>query len=78
MKEEDVRGYASRKGRHGYSALAAAIIASGIKANDQRFLESDWCSTLRDIVDISTKSDSNINQCLSDRIRGSSRYENKY
>lgn len=45
--------YKERKSRKGYSALAAAIIASGIRANDQAFLESDWFETLNTIVRIS-------------------------
>lgn len=32
-----------------YANLAAAIIASGVKSHDTRFLESDWCETLREI-----------------------------
>ena len=32
-----------------YANLAAAIIASGVKCHDTRFLESDWCDTLREI-----------------------------
>ena len=31
----------------GYANLAAAIIADGHKHNDQVFLNSDWCDTLR-------------------------------
>lgn len=30
-----------------YANLASAIIRSGIQAHDTRFLESDWCDTLR-------------------------------
>ena len=32
-----------------YANLAAAIIRSGQMANDTRFLESDWCDTLREL-----------------------------
>lgn len=32
-----------------YANLAAAIIASGERCNDTRFLNSDWCDTLRTI-----------------------------
>ena len=32
-----------------YSNLAAAIIESGRKHNDTRFLESDWCGILKEI-----------------------------
>lgn len=30
-----------------YTNLAAAIIESGERCNDTRFLDSDWCDTLR-------------------------------
>lgn len=33
----------------GYANLAAAIIASGVKNYDTRFLESDWCDTLKEM-----------------------------
>ena len=36
----------------GYANLAAAIIASGIRNHDTRFLESDWCELLRDICEL--------------------------
>lgn len=36
----------------GYANLAAAIIASGVKNHDTRFLESDWCEFLRDICEL--------------------------
>lgn len=32
-----------------YANLAAAVIASGVKCHDTRFLESDWCDTLKEI-----------------------------
>lgn len=35
------------KASAGYSKLAAAIIASGVRENDQTFLNSEWCETLR-------------------------------
>lgn len=36
----------------GYANLAAAIIASGVKNHDTRFLESDWCELLREICNL--------------------------
>lgn len=33
----------------GYAKLASAIITSGIKQNDQLFLQSDWKDTLSEI-----------------------------
>lgn len=36
----------------GYANLAAAIIASGVRNHDTRFLESDWCEFLRDICEL--------------------------
>ena len=38
-----------------YANLAAAIIASGIKCHDTKFLESDWCDTLREICKLDDK-----------------------
>lgn len=35
-----------------FANLAAAILESGIAANDKRFLESDWADTLREICRI--------------------------
>ena len=35
------------KAAEGYKKLAAAIIRSGERENDQAFLKSDWCDTLR-------------------------------
>ena len=32
-----------------YANLAAAIIRSGELQNDKRFLESDWCDTLKEL-----------------------------
>jgi hypothetical protein len=32
-----------------YTNLAYAIVASGIKCHDVRFLESDWCELLREM-----------------------------
>ncbi len=41
---------------HGaYANLAAAIIASGEKCHDTRFLESDWCDTLKEICRLDDK-----------------------
>lgn len=47
----------------GYANLAAAIIESGTNSNDTRFLNSDWCSTLREIcaLDDVMYGDININ-----------------
>lgn len=42
--QEDI---SSKKGSYGYRRLAAAIIRSGERENDQAFLNSDWCDTLR-------------------------------
>ena len=36
--------------RKGWSKLAAAIIRSGERAQDNHFLESDWCANLRELV----------------------------
>lgn len=33
----------------GYATLAAAIVKSGQKENDTRFLQSEWCSMLKEI-----------------------------
>ena len=35
-----------------YANLAAAILDSGIKCNDTRFLESDWADILRDLCSL--------------------------
>lgn len=35
-----------------YAKLAAAILGSGKRCNDIRFLESDWAETLRDICSL--------------------------
>ena len=32
-----------------YANLAAAIIMSGVKCHDVKFLESDWCGTLQEM-----------------------------
>lgn len=32
-----------------YTNLAAAVIASGVKCHDVRFLESDWCDLLKEM-----------------------------
>ena len=37
----------SKKKSAGYMKLAAAIIASGARDNDQSFLNGEWCDTLR-------------------------------
>ena len=36
-----------KKSSEGYRKLAAAIIRSGERENDQAFLNSEWCETLR-------------------------------
>lgn len=36
-----------------YARLAAAIIESGKKTNDEEFLKSDWCELLQSMVLIS-------------------------
>lgn len=50
-----------------YANLAAAIIASGVKSHDTRFLESNWCETLREIcrLDDQMYGGRNIAQCRS-------------
>ena len=35
---------------YGYIRLCAAIVQSGIDADDEFFLSSDWCRTLTDAV----------------------------
>ena len=35
-----------------YAYLAAAIITSGVACNDEQFLESDWCTLLRDFCSL--------------------------
>lgn len=40
---------AKRRYHNGWANLAAAIIASGRRANDTRFLDSDWCEFLCDL-----------------------------
>lgn len=34
----------------GWALLAAAIIESGVKSNDQSFLKSRWCEDLKELV----------------------------
>lgn len=46
--------YKDIKSKAGYILLAHAIIASGIKTNDQSFLQSDWCDTLRQLIAVGT------------------------
>lgn len=43
IMQEDILGKAAA----GYKKLAAAIIRSGERENDQSFLNSEWCETLR-------------------------------
>lgn len=44
-----------------WANLAAAIIESGKKCNDQRFLQSDWCDTLRSICRLDDEMHGNRN-----------------
>ena len=60
-KDLDAEGstcYKNMKSKAGYIRLAQAIIASGIKANDQSFLQSDWCDLLHQLIAVGT--DKNI------------------
>ena len=41
-----------RSTNKGWAALAAAIIMSGKYADDERFLQSDWCQSLTDMVSL--------------------------
>ena len=43
IMQEDILGKAAA----GYKKLAAAIIRSGERENDQAFLNSEWCESLR-------------------------------
>lgn len=36
----------------GYALLAAAIVKSGMEANDELFLKSKWCAELKDTVEL--------------------------
>lgn len=46
-------GLNNRRGYHDpYANLAAAILDSGKRCNDTRFLESDWAETLRDMCSL--------------------------
>ena len=36
-----------KRSSEGYRKLAAAIIASGVRENDQTFLNGEWCETLQ-------------------------------
>ena len=38
-----------------YANLAAAILESGVKCNDTRFLESDWADVLKSICMLDDK-----------------------
>ena len=40
----------SRHLRRPYAVLAAAILKHGILENDQRFLQSDWAQSLRELA----------------------------
>lgn len=41
-----------------YSRLSAAIVASGIKGNDEKFLHSNWCADLLMLANRQSESDS--------------------
>lgn len=41
--------------KDGWAMLAAAIIDSGLRANDESFLKSEWCQTLKDLVSLSVE-----------------------
>lgn len=43
---------ADNKASEGYRKLAAAIIRSGERENDQSFLNSEWCETLRYFINL--------------------------
>ena len=47
MTPKDFRAYHSP-----YANLAAAIIRSGERCNDTRFLNSEWCDALRSICQL--------------------------
>lgn len=47
MTPKDFRAYHSP-----YANLAAAIIKSGERCNDTRFLNSEWCSILRSMCQL--------------------------
>ena len=56
-KDIDSKGpacYKNIKSKAGYIRLAQAIIASGVKSNDQSFLQSDWCDTLHQLIALGT------------------------
>ena len=44
-----------------YANLAAAILESGARCNDTRFLESDWAETLREVCALDDKMYGNRN-----------------
>lgn len=44
-----------------WAELAAAIIQSGVKENDKRFLESDWYDNLSELVRLDAKRVNNVN-----------------
>lgn len=43
-----------------WANLAAAIISSGERENDRRFLESDWCDTLKELCKLDDELHSGI------------------
>lgn len=50
----------SPRSRIGYMALANAIIKSGVKYNDQSFLQSDWCEVLRELIKLGDKNSNKV------------------
>lgn len=44
-----------------YANLAAAILESGARCNDARFLDSDWAETLREICSLDDRMYGNRN-----------------
>lgn len=50
-----------------YANLAAAIIMSGVKCHDVRFLESDWCDTLQEMCRLDDQMYGNRGQSLTVR-----------
>lgn len=54
LDKEGPACYKNIKSKAGYIRLAQAIIASGVKSNDQSFLQSDWCDTLHQLIEVGT------------------------
>lgn len=66
----DMQNNVLGKASVGYCMLAAAIIRSGERENDQAFLNSEWCNTLRTMINLRTSKGSK-------ELSGTSEY-NKY